>query len=283
MAGEPERIFSMTKAFILASLILVDAVIACERHCLGPGDLSADHSVDAQDYALLAGCLAGPGATPSSDCPPEITLSADPDQDGNIDLLDVAQFALSFNKTYFDYEPSREDDDAEKMAIYTSGSLRALDSDYERFHRDLESIRTKFPETVDVHLSNTGWRANGTVVSLVDEDERDGFDELNSYYGIVSEEGRSYGHVLTFCDQINPFTLSSIYRQLEEVEWADADLSVCTILCCGNNIDVEVDGTIVRYYFFIQYPPKEPTDDCSWDYRIFETTEDGVVTEIPWP
>ena len=51
-----------------------------------PGDLNDNGVVDLPDFALLAGCLTGPNALPSSPC-----LSADFDEDGDVDMVDYRQ------------------------------------------------------------------------------------------------------------------------------------------------------------------------------------------------
>lgn len=64
------------------------------------GDFDGDKDVDLADYAILAGCLAGPGALPSPP-PPWITencLAAfDFDSDTDVDLADAAAFSLAFH------------------------------------------------------------------------------------------------------------------------------------------------------------------------------------------
>jgi len=55
------------------------------------GDLNCDCRIDAGDFAALANCLTGPdhAATPSCQ-------GADLDGDGDVDLVDAAQFAWRF-------------------------------------------------------------------------------------------------------------------------------------------------------------------------------------------
>jgi len=51
------------------------------------GDFDADGDVDVEDYALLAPCIAGPNQSAAPACRP-----FDADLDGDVDLLDVAEF-----------------------------------------------------------------------------------------------------------------------------------------------------------------------------------------------
>jgi serine protease AprX len=58
------------------------------------GDLDGDWGVDMNDFALFAGCLAGPGNVPG--CAPGI--AGDLDGDGDCDLADFAAFAEGFGQ-----------------------------------------------------------------------------------------------------------------------------------------------------------------------------------------
>lgn len=63
-----------------------------------PGDFDLDGDVDLIDYASLADCLAGPEATPRPTPPTtlkECLEAFDSDEDVDIDLMDLAVFALS--------------------------------------------------------------------------------------------------------------------------------------------------------------------------------------------
>jgi hypothetical protein len=56
-----------------------------------PGDFDHDGSVDVEDLAVLAQCLAGPG-NPNVGCTPEGFAETDLDTDGDVDLADYAMF-----------------------------------------------------------------------------------------------------------------------------------------------------------------------------------------------
>ena len=58
---------------------------------LHDGDLDYDGDVDGGDFALLTACVAGPDVEFLDGC-----LSADIDEDGDCDLLDVGRFQQTF-------------------------------------------------------------------------------------------------------------------------------------------------------------------------------------------
>ena len=59
-----------------------------------PGDIDGDNDVDLADFALCALCLAGPdGARPDA-CPADDFTACDLSEDGRVDLLDAAEFAV---------------------------------------------------------------------------------------------------------------------------------------------------------------------------------------------
>ena len=62
------------------------------------GDTNLDGSLDDADSALLAPCVTGPqGGSPPTGCPPCAFDRLDGDRDGDLDLLDVANFAIMFD------------------------------------------------------------------------------------------------------------------------------------------------------------------------------------------
>ncbi len=70
--------------------------LVCDLSFLA-GDIDRDGNVDLADYAILAGCLAGPNAiTPPPSCSAERFARADLDTDADVDLSDVARFTEAF-------------------------------------------------------------------------------------------------------------------------------------------------------------------------------------------
>ncbi len=62
-----------------------------------PGDLDADGDMDTDDYALFAGCFAGPGVeSPPAGCTLSLFENADLDNDGDVDEADYAVFQRRF-------------------------------------------------------------------------------------------------------------------------------------------------------------------------------------------
>jgi len=70
--------------------------LVCDLSFLA-GDIDRDGNVDLADYAILAGCLAGPNAiTPPPSCSAERFARADLDTDADVDLSDGARFTEAF-------------------------------------------------------------------------------------------------------------------------------------------------------------------------------------------
>jgi hypothetical protein len=62
-----------------------------------PGDLNDDGAVNMNDYVLYAECMAGPGASEApAGCEASDFRAADIDEDGDVDLDDFGDFAVSF-------------------------------------------------------------------------------------------------------------------------------------------------------------------------------------------
>lgn len=59
----------------------------------GPGDCDADDDTDLDDYGKLKACLAGPGSPVAQEC-----NCLDLNDDGNIDLKDLAGFQNAFGR-----------------------------------------------------------------------------------------------------------------------------------------------------------------------------------------
>ncbi len=85
------------------SLDCNDNNVPDECDAIGGGDFNADGVVDLDDFAALAACLAGPGATPFSPVPECVdaclnAFDSDP-RDDDVDLKDYAAFSASFTNS----------------------------------------------------------------------------------------------------------------------------------------------------------------------------------------
>lgn len=270
---------------LLASLLAVPcSVVASDRHCLGPGDINADHLVDLTDHSLFADCVAGPAPQPELLCLFEHRDSFDFDHDGDVDLADVALFAQKFDNIYFDYGAHREDKEAEHLALKLTDALRAPDVEYERIHRDLALMREEYTELLEVFDSGQP-PDNGLFVRLFTNDDRDEFDALNEFYLFTWDEQYTIVeglHYLEFCDVLNPYPLGGIYAALSEVKYAYSNGVGCIPPCCWTRIVVERFLDVFSYDFSFYYaPPTDPENICAcWRNRVIETDNAGKVVQV---
>lgn len=58
------------------------------------GDIDADSDVDLADFALCMACLTGPDGERTAECPADDFTACDLREDGSVDLLDAAEFAV---------------------------------------------------------------------------------------------------------------------------------------------------------------------------------------------
>jgi len=65
----------------------------------------------------------------------------------------------------FDYDPHRDDQEAEMVVIRTTGGFRAPDEEYERVRRDLALIREAIPFLESV-VDQPEWTPNRMPVNL---------------------------------------------------------------------------------------------------------------------
>jgi CubicO group peptidase (beta-lactamase class C family) len=79
----------------LLYLIRDAAALAVRRACVA--DINLDGVVSLDDFAALAGCMAGP-APAEPTCEPMISERADLDADGDVDLADFTAFQVRFSE-----------------------------------------------------------------------------------------------------------------------------------------------------------------------------------------
>lgn len=273
----------MRKYTLLACLSLACAsVLAGERHCLGPGDLSADLVVNSLDISLFVDCLSGPALEPGTKCLAETVMSADSDQDGDLDLLDLSKIVVSFGNSYFDYRPYREDKEAEHLAIELTGELRAPDQEYERIHHDLLLIASKMPELADIKAGRS-YSDNRLLVRLADKDDHDEFDMLNSYYGVIFDHQSTNDsglHLIIFCDTLDAAVLADLYKQCSEVANAEPDFVGCADCCHGEMFVEAASVGLFRYHFSYTYPDHEGILCACWRHRVLETDGEGGIDTV---
>lgn len=239
------------RILMCGALLVCGTAWAGEQTCFGPGDVTADGAVLVDDVTALAGCLAGPGQPAPPGCDSEVFARADLEGDQDVDLADVARLAPYFKDLYFFYGPRRDNLEAEQLAMNLTGALRAPDVEYERILRDLELIRTAYPNLVSVS-DDIDYAPNQLIVGLAAGQPLEEYAAQNAFYQ-VTEEDHLFGDwwVLSFCDNLNAVTLSGVYTALAAVEYADPNHLIGT----DDVITISVLGTTYRYTI----------DDGFWD------------------
>lgn len=145
----------------------------------------------------------------------------------------------------FDYTPHRLDAEAEQMAMRLTGELRAPESEYLRFQRDLQIIRNKFPELTGV-VGQPRYVPDQLILRFEDTPIRSNYNALNLYYQVIEKRLISATldiWVITFCDNLNIVTLFPEYSALPEVRYAEPNWMIGD----GDNIEFELIGTTLRY------------------------------------
>ncbi len=81
---------------------------------IDPADLNGDEVFDLDDFLLFAGCFGGPDEPPPPGCDPQVFEWCDSDHDGDVDLVDFAEFAavhspgtMEFSQTQFTLQPGQ--------------------------------------------------------------------------------------------------------------------------------------------------------------------------------
>ncbi len=201
--------------------------LARSEHCKGPGDANFDNHVGLGDFALLDSCTFGPTITePTDACDPDSFATADLDGDGDVDLKDIAAFALNYGADYFDYGLDRDDKEAELLAMELSGELRAPDQLYDRIHRDLALIRTQFPDTAMIQHRGL-YDPTGLIVRHDARLTSGTIEPINRFFlaSITWSSTISPGlHILTFCDALNMMEVIESYLQVDGVLYAELGL-----------------------------------------------------------
>ena len=221
-----------------------------EQTCWGRGDINADASVSAGDLAAIAGCLAGPDQSGPPTCDPARWMRADLQSDNDVDLRDYGELMQLAGTVYFNYGPRRDNLEAELLAMELRGTLRAGNADYNRILRDLGLIRAAYPELITV-IEDPEYVPNQLIVKLIDGQPTGGYEALNDYYQLVSEEVYSWGRVLTFCDNLNTPVLADQYDALPETQYADPNWMI------GYDDEITVTDAGLAFRYVI--------DDGFWD------------------
>ena len=122
----------------------------------------------------------------------------------------------------------KENEEAEELALWLSGSLVAPETLYSRVRADLATIRSTYGDSVPVLMDTTFrpmWVVSKLYVSLTYEateqfllGEYHDLDDLNSQLGLASMDyNASVGLVLRFEGRLNPAKLAEFYRAVPSV------------------------------------------------------------------
>ena len=258
---------------------LLTMALASAQDCHGPGDLDHDFTVGALDFARGLPCIGGADVSaPPNACGDDDFAKADLDADGDVDLRDVARFALLFGQPYFDYAPYRADKEAEWLAIELTGQLRAPDAEYERIHRDLQFIRGAYPELADVTVWHR-YGPNSLMVRLSLDLPPSGFDRLNAFYQVVSDYTYQFLeglHALHYCDTLDATVLAQEYEALPEVIRASPNWTFGG----GDHIYLTPSGRVNEYQFVRGYGDCPSGCLCStvWDVAVDEGGNVGPIS-----
>ena len=253
------------------------SVLPARGDCRGPGDLTGDGSVDLSDYGVFAGCMGGVDVvTPPPACDPTDFAAADLDEDSDVDLGDFALFAATFGANWFPYGPSRDNLEAEMLAMDVSGQLRAPDGEYTRIRGDLILIRTAYPQLTSV-VDDTDYVPDQLIVGLEAGSPTDGYEALNERYLVIDELIYTWGRLLTFCDNLNAPVLAQEYQKLAEVSWADPNW----LIGIDDYITVTPMGGTYRYDIDDGFMDCFDGCDCH-RYWVIDVDEYGVVTLISY-
>lgn len=151
--------------------------------------------------------------------------------------LSAAHAQCQSGPEYFDYGPHRASGEAEQLAMYMSGEIRAPDYEYDRIFRDLALIRAAYPILLDVY-DIPDYVSDMLLVSLHPGMPTTGYDEMNLFYQVIYEEIDDWSRKLTFCDTVHAPVLALDYETLPEVEhaqpsWRYGDGDTVTITLLG--------------------------------------------------
>jgi hypothetical protein len=175
---------------------------------------------------------------------------------------------------YFDYGPHRDNPEAEQLAMYMSGEIRAPDYEYDRIRGDLALIRAAYPVLEDA-VDDPDYVRDELIVSLYPEMPTTGYEEMNVYYQVIDEEIHVWGSVLTFCDSVNAPVLALEYETLPEVEYAERNSYI------GHDdwITIDVLGVVWRYEIDDGFHDCYDGCDCHREW-IIDVDEAGLVSLV---
>jgi hypothetical protein len=255
------------------------------EECAGLGDVDASGFVDLSDFALLGGCLAGEDVfAPPAGCAAISFVRGDIDSDNDVDMRDYVRFLATFGEAYFDYGVSRENEEAELLAMAMTGQLRAPDEEYERVLSDLQLIRAAFPSLAGV-IDDPDFVPHELIVDLINGQSLEPYKALNSFY-LLEQEEVLFGTtlLLTFCGNLNAPVLAAEYSNLAAVNYAEPNGFF------GHDDRIEVTSPGDTYHYSIDDGFHDCFDGCDchrlWEIEVDINGTVGLISYmeqgLPW-
>jgi len=255
---------------------LVSASYA-DTGCYGQVDFDEDGMVTGADFQVFLECVVGPDVTePPPGCSPDTFARADLDGDGDVDLHDASLMSKLAGFTYFDYGPSRNNLEAELLAMAVSRQLRAPDTEYDRILRDLDLIREEYNDLRSV-IDDEDYVPTEMLVGVDDTVPLDDYHTLNEFYGVLDEEIHTFYRLLTFCDNLNMPELGPKYETVPGINYAEPNYWIGI----DDYITIEVIGDVYRYNIDDGFLDCFDGCDCHREWLI-DVDQAGTVTLISY-
>lgn len=196
-----------------------------------------------------------------------------------VDFQDLVVVLGEWGPCVFDYEPLRDDAEAEQIGLEmlgVGGPLRVPGDVYDRVVRDLGVIRAAEP-TLASQAHTPAWAPRDLIVKKLPDEPSDDYDALNACLQLVLED-HLFGdyYVLTFTGPLNAVALVDLYEALGSIELAEPNGIIG-----GENFwrPTDLGGGTWRWNVDDGYCDCFDGCDCHRLF-VFEVDAGGTVTQI---